>query len=71
MGMTGAELIKIAQALYGERGWQKQIAARLDVDISTVRRWVAAGEVTGPAAVALKLIRQIELRKRRKHDVDV
>ena len=52
--MTGKELIQIAHKLYGEKGWQTAMAAALEVDASTIRRWVYANSVPGPAAAALR-----------------
>ena len=59
--MTAAELIKIGQELYGERGWQTKMAAALEVDTSTIRRWIYANSVPGPAAAALQCFKR-ELR---------
>lgn len=52
--MTAKELISIGQMLYGKRGWQTQLAATLEVDTSTIRRWIYANSVPGPAAIALR-----------------
>ena len=52
--MTAKDLIKIGQELYGQRGWQTKMAAALEVDTSTIRRWVYADSVPGPAAAALR-----------------
>lgn len=52
--MKAAELIKIGQELYGDRGWQTKMAAALEIDTSTIRRWIYADSVPGPAAAALK-----------------
>lgn len=52
--MTRTELVKIGHKLYGKRGWQTKMAAALEVDTSTIRRWMYADSVPGPAAVALK-----------------
>jgi hypothetical protein len=52
--VKAAELVKIGQKLYGERGWQTKMAAALEVDTSTIRRWMYADSVPGPAAAALK-----------------
>ncbi len=62
--MKSKELIKIGHELFGERGWQTQMSAALEVDTSTIRRWMYADSVPGPAAVALRMmlrIRQVEL----------
>jgi hypothetical protein len=52
--MTAQRLIDIGHALYGERGWQTKMAAALNVDTSTIRRWIYADAVPGPAAAALE-----------------
>lgn len=54
--MNAKELVKIGQLLYGKKGWQSEMAAALDVDVTTVRRWMYGDHVPGPAAVALKLL---------------
>ena len=54
--MNAAQLTKIGQRLYGKRGWKTQMAAALKVDISTIRRWLYADAVPGPAEVALKCL---------------
>jgi hypothetical protein len=56
--VTAAELIKIGQELYGERGWQTKMAAALEVDTSTIRRWIYANSVPGPAAAALQCFKR-------------
>lgn len=52
--MKAKELVKIGQQLYGDRGWQTKMAAALEIDTSTIRRWMYADSVPGPAAAALK-----------------
>lgn len=55
MSMSGQELKEAAIRLYGQRGWQSSLAAALDVDASTVRRWVGGQiAVPGPVAAAVK-----------------
>jgi hypothetical protein len=56
--MKAAELIKIGQELYGKRGWQTAMAAALEVDTSTIRRWIYADSVPGPAAAALQCFKR-------------
>jgi hypothetical protein len=52
--MTGKQLIKIGCKLYGRDRWQTGMAHALGVDVSTIRRWVYANAVPGPAAAALE-----------------
>ena len=54
--MKAADLIRIGQKLWGDSGWMIAMAASLGVDISTVRRWIAANHVPGPASLALKFL---------------
>lgn len=55
--MKTSELRKLAIALYGERGWQTRLAEALEVDGSTVRRWVSgAVPIPNPVAVALRCL---------------
>ena len=54
--MNAKDIIRIGQKLWGDSGWQIAMAASLGVDISTIRRWIAADHVPGPAAVALKFL---------------
>lgn len=52
--MTPAELKEAGEKLYGY-GWQTRFAEDLDVDGSTVRRWVSgAVPIPGPAAAAIR-----------------
>ncbi len=52
--MTADELKLAGRALYGH-GWQTRLADELDVDGSTVRRWVSGQvPVPGPAAAAIR-----------------
>jgi hypothetical protein len=52
--MKAKELVEIGQRLYGNRGWQTKMAAALEIDTSTIRRWIYANSVPGPAAAALR-----------------
>jgi hypothetical protein len=52
--VNAKQLVKIGQELYGKRGWQSRMAASLEIDTSTIRRWMYADSVPGPAAAALK-----------------
>jgi len=56
--MKAAELIKIAKIVFGPRGWQMGLATFLGVDASTIRRWIAADHVPGPAAIALSMLKE-------------
>ena len=52
--MTPKQLSKIGQELYGY-GWQTRLSEALNVDGSTVRRWVSgAVPIPGPVAAAVK-----------------
>lgn len=52
--MTAAELKEVGPRLYGY-GWQTRLAEALDVEGSTVRRWVSGAiKVPGPAAAAIR-----------------
>jgi len=51
--VTGPELKQAALRLYGERAWQKQLAAALGVDVATVRRHVTLDQIPGPVAAAV------------------
>lgn len=53
--MTPDELRKACVKLYGEWGWQTRLAEALEVDGSTVRRWVSgAVPIPGPVSAAVK-----------------
>lgn len=53
--MTRDELCKAGRQLYGKWGWQTRLAEALEVDYSTVRRWVSGAiPVPGPAAAAVR-----------------
>ena len=51
------ELRLIGEELFGDWGWQTRLAEALEVDGSTVRRWVSgAVSVPNPGKVALRLM---------------
>lgn len=53
--MSPAELRTICLKLYGEQGWQTQLADELGVDGSTVRRWVSGVvSIPNPVAAAIR-----------------
>lgn len=53
--MTPDELRKACVKLYTAYGWQTRLAEALEVDGSTVRRWVSgAVPIPGPVAAAVK-----------------
>ncbi len=56
--MTSRELIRIGRKLWGDHGWQKTMAASLQVDASTIRRWIAANHIPPTAALALKYLEE-------------
>ena len=63
--MTSAELKAAGERLFG-RFWQTRLAEALDVDPSTVRRWVSGVvQVPGPVAVAVRgMVRIKEIQER-------
>lgn len=72
--MTPAELREAGLKVFGEHGWQTRMAEALEVDGSSVRRWVSgAVPVPGPVAAAMRCFvhqksvkRARDLRVRRK-----
>jgi len=53
--MKPKELNEIGVKLWGEWGWQTRMAESLNVDGSTVRRWVSgAVPIPGPVEAALR-----------------
>jgi hypothetical protein len=55
--LTPEGLRLVGEALFGSWGWQTRLAEQLEVDGSTVRRWVSgAVSVPGPVKVALRLM---------------
>jgi hypothetical protein len=61
--MNGQRLKEIAIELWGERGWEKSLAAFLKVDVSSIRRWVTREkEIPGPVEAAINL--HLSSRKR-------
>lgn len=55
--MKPQELRKLAVALFGEHGWQTRLAEALEVDGSTVRRWVSgAVPIPNPVAIAVRCL---------------
>jgi DNA-binding transcriptional regulator YdaS (Cro superfamily) len=53
--MTPARLREAGVVLYGKWGWQTRLATDLNVDSSTVRRWLSgAVQIPGPAAAAIE-----------------
>lgn len=53
--MSSDELSAIGVQLWGSWGWQTRMAKALNVDGSTVRRWVSgAVPVPGPVEAALR-----------------
>jgi hypothetical protein len=58
--VTAKELVRIGHKLYGSHGWQTAMATALGVDTSTIRRWIYADSVPGPAAAALRCFLEAE-----------
>lgn len=55
--MKPQELAALGRQIFGPRGWQTRLAEALEVDGSTVRRWVSgAVPVPGPVRVAVQLM---------------
>lgn len=55
--MKPTELRKLSIELFGERAWQTRLAEALEVDGSTVRRWVSgAVPIPNPVAVAVRCL---------------
>jgi hypothetical protein len=52
--LTAQRLIEIGHAIWGKRGWQTQMAAALQKDTSTIRRWIYADSVPPLAAMVLE-----------------
>lgn len=52
--MTADELKALAIGWFGERGWQSRLAALLNVERSTVTRWMQTGMVPGPVTSAVQ-----------------
>ncbi len=51
----------VGEALFGAWGWQTRLAETLEVDGSTVRRWVSgAVAVPQPVKVALRLMLEMQ-----------
>lgn len=54
--MTPTKFVKTCKDLFGETGWQGRLAEELQVDGSSVRRWVSgAVPVPGPVVAYVKL----------------
>lgn len=57
MSLKPADLRKAAIEMYGERAWQSRLAADLNVDTSSVRRWVSgAVPIPGPVSAAIQCL---------------
>jgi len=61
--MSGSDLKRIAVKLYGERGWQKKLAAALGKDVSSVRRWVESDMVPPIVALAVQSLERPRPRR--------
>lgn len=68
--MKPHQLSKLAVRIFGDRGWQTRLAEALEVDGSTVRRWVSgAVPVPGPVAAAVKCLAE-KAETARRQNVD-
>lgn len=54
MRMSGDELKLAAIELFGERGWQSALSARLGIDRTQVWRYVNNNRVPGPVSAAVQ-----------------
>ena len=56
LGMTPTQLIDAGTTLFGVH-WRVPMAAKLEVDIATLRRWVSGTTpIPGPASLAISLL---------------
>lgn len=58
--MTGIELRVAGERLYGTRGWQKGLGSALDLDVSTIRRYVDSGRVPLVVAAAIRHLERLQ-----------
>ncbi len=59
--LTPADLRAAGERLFGRWGWQTRLARYLEVDGSTVRRWIAGAVAVPPTAkIALRLLLERE-----------
>ena len=58
--MSGSELKLIGERLFGTRGWQKGLGQALDLDVSTVRRYVDMERVPTVVAAALRHLERLQ-----------
>ncbi len=55
--MNPEELRRLAILVVGEAGWQTRLAERLEIDASTVRRWVSgAVPIPNPVKIAMRCL---------------
>lgn len=68
--LTPEDLKRVGEALFGSWGWQTRLSEVLEVNGSTVRRWVSgAVAVPQPAKVALRLL--LDQQAGRKFDYPI
>jgi DNA-binding transcriptional regulator YiaG len=54
--MAPSEIARIGERIYG-RKWRRPLAAALEVDVATLRRWTSGQiAVPGPVALAIRLM---------------
>ena len=55
--MTSVGLRQLAVTRYGQKRWQKELAAELRTDVSTVRRWLSGRTpIPGPVEAWASLV---------------
>lgn len=67
--MSGAELRLIGERIFGTRGWQKGLAQSLDLDVSTLRRYVDMERVPTVIAAALRHLERLQAASASGRDV--
>jgi len=58
--MSGRGLKVSGERLFGARGWQKGLAEALDLDVSTIRRYVDSDRVPLVVAAAIRHLERLQ-----------